>query len=157
MEVPLVSNSKWLALLKDLRCQSPRLSSYQKFWVRIRRDLFWQKFQFELILSLALLGTSHLFAIQKNLRGLADWQELGLALGMEYSLLDSIDRDKGGDVEKCKTAMLHSWLETGAATKSSLVDALTDMDEDSLAAKFQWGWTLPSVTFILVGSPHSDT
>ena len=56
---------------------------------------------------------------------------------MEYSLLDSIDRDKGGDVEKCKTAMLHSWLETETATKSSLVAALTEMDEDSIAAKLQ--------------------
>ena len=88
-------------------------------------------------MSLALLGISHLFAIKKSLRGLTDWQELGLALGMEYSLLDSIDRDKGGDVEKCKTAMLHSWLETGTATKSTLVAALAEMDEDSIAAKLQ--------------------
>ena len=56
---------------------------------------------------------------------------------MEYSLLDSIDKDKGGDVEKCKTAMLHSWLGTGRATKSSLLDALTEMGEDKIAAKLQ--------------------
>ena len=84
-----------------------------------------------------LLDTSHLLAIKKTLRGLTDWQELGLELGMEYSFLDSIDRDKGGDVEKCKTAMLNSWLGTGRATKSSLVAALTEMGEGSIVAKLQ--------------------
>ena len=79
--------------------------------------------------------TSKLFAIVIKLRGLTDWQLLGLALGMEYSLLDSIDKDKGGDVEKCKTAMLHSWLGTGKATKSSLVDALRGMGEEGIADK----------------------
>ena len=54
---------------------------------------------------------------------------------MEYSLLNSIDKDKGGDVKECKTAMLHSWLEAGGATKSSLVAALREMDEDSIADK----------------------
>ena len=91
----------------------------------------------ELLLFPAFLDTSHLFNIKRSLRGLTDWQELGLALGMEYSLLDNIDIGKGGDVEKCKTAMLHSWLETGRATKSSLLTALTEMGEDSIAAKLQ--------------------
>ena len=51
--------------------------------------------------------------------------------------LDNIDKNQGGDVEKCKQAMLHSWLETGRATKSSLVAALTEMGEDSIAAILQ--------------------
>ena len=91
----------------------------------------------ELLLFAALLDTSHLLAIKKNLHGLTDWQELGLELGMEYSLLDSIDKDKGGDVEKCKTAMLHLWLGTGRATKNTLIHALTEMDEVSIVAKLQ--------------------
>ena len=82
------------------------------------------------------IDASHLFTIKRNLRGVNDWQELGLALGMEYSFLDSIDKDKGGDVEKCKTAMLHSWLKTGEATKSSLVTALKKMGEECIADKF---------------------
>ena len=56
---------------------------------------------------------------------------------MEYSFLDSIDIAKSGDLEKCKAAMLHSWLVTGRATKSSLVAALTEMGEDSIVAKLQ--------------------
>ena len=53
---------------------------------------------------------------------------------MDYSLLDDIDRDKGGDEEKCKTAMLHAWLRSGSATKSSLVDALGMLGKDDMAA-----------------------
>ena len=78
------------------------------------------------------IDTSHLLVIKRSLRSITDWQELGLALEMEYSLLDDIDERKGGDVEKCRTAMLNAWLETGRATKSSLITALKDMGEDSI-------------------------
>ena len=54
---------------------------------------------------------------------------------MDYSLLEDADRDKGGDVEKCKATMLHAWLQSGRATKSSLVEALGMMGEDEIAAK----------------------
>ena len=83
----------------------------------------------------ALLDTSHLLAIKKSLRGISDWQELGLELGMEFPFLDSINQSQGGEAEKCKTAMLHSWLKTGEATKGSLVAALREMGEDSVADK----------------------
>ena len=55
---------------------------------------------------------------------------------MGYSLLDEIDRDRGGDIEKCKAAMLNAWLQSGSATKSSLIDALGMIGEDAIAAKF---------------------
>ena len=64
-----------------------------------------------------------------------EWLALGLELGMDYSLLDDIDKEKGGDAEKCKAAMLHSWLQSGRATKSSIVDALGIIGEDEIAAK----------------------
>ena len=54
---------------------------------------------------------------------------------MDYSLLDDIDRDKGGDTERCKVAMLHTWLRSGRATKSSLVEALGMIGADDIAAK----------------------
>ena len=54
---------------------------------------------------------------------------------MDYSLLEDIDRDKGGDAEKCKAAMFNAWLKSGRATKSSLVEALGMMGEDEIAAK----------------------
>ena len=54
---------------------------------------------------------------------------------MDYSLLDDIDEKKGGDTEKCKAAMFHAWLQSGTATKSSLVDALGMIERHDLAAK----------------------
>ena len=54
---------------------------------------------------------------------------------MDYSVLEDIDRDKGGDVEKCKMAMLHAWLRSGRATKSSLVEGLGMIGKDDIAAK----------------------
>ena len=71
----------------------------------------------------------------RSLQGITNWQGLGLELEMEYSLLDTIDRDKAGDEEKCKAAMLHAWLQSGSATKSSLVDALGMIGENEIAAK----------------------
>ena len=61
---------------------------------------------------------------------------LGVELDVDYSLLDDIDRDKSGDVEKCKMAMLHAWLRSGRVTKRSLVEALGMIyGEDDVAAK----------------------
>ena len=77
---------------------------------------------------------SHLRIVSRGLQGLTKWTALGVELGMDYSLLDDIDRDKGGHVEKCKMAMLHAWLRSGRATKSSLVQALGMIGVDDIAA-----------------------
>ena len=71
----------------------------------------------------------------RSLHDIKKWLALGLQLGMDYSLLDDIDRDKGGNAERCIPAMLHTWLLSGRATKSSLVDALGMIGEDDIAAK----------------------
>ena len=73
--------------------------------------------------------------ISRSLHNFKEWLALGLELGMDYSLLDDIDKEKGGDAERCKAAMLHSWLRSGRATKSTLVDALGIIGEDGIAAK----------------------
>ena len=78
---------------------------------------------------------SHLRIVSRSLRSFKEWLALGLELGMDYSFLDDIDRDKGGDAEKCKAALLHAWLQSGRATKSSLVEALGMIGEDYIAAK----------------------
>ena len=54
---------------------------------------------------------------------------------MDYSLLADMEEKKGGDMERCKTAVLHTWLQSGTATKSSLLEALATMGRDDLAAK----------------------
>ena len=54
---------------------------------------------------------------------------------MSYYVLEDIDRDKGGDLEKCKAAMLNAWLQSGRDKNSSLVEALGMIGEDDIAAK----------------------
>ena len=93
--------------------------------------------QCELVPFPSLIDNSQLVAIKRSLRGLTDWLGLGLELGMEFPFLQSIDKSHGGNLEMCKTTMLHSWLETGNATKSSLVAALREMGEESIAGKLQ--------------------
>ena len=56
---------------------------------------------------------------------------------MDSSLLEDIDRDKAGDTEKCKAAMLRAWLQSGRASKSSLVEALGMIGKDDIASKFE--------------------
>ena len=72
-----------------------------------------------------------------SLQGLTNWKLLGLALGMGFPSLNDISKSQGGDAEDCKAAMLHAWLETGKATKSSLVAALKNMGEECIASKIQ--------------------
>ena len=76
-----------------------------------------------------------MWTVSRSLRNFKEWLTLGLELGMEFSLLDDIDKGKGGDAEKCKAAMLQAWLQSGRATKTSLVDALGIIGEDDIAAK----------------------
>ena len=92
-----------------------------------------------ILYSCAVLhDASDFTAIKRSLGGLTDWMSLGLALGMIFHDLKSIDESHGNNVEECKTAMLQSWLETGKATKKKLVGSLRWMGEDGIADKVEW-------------------
>ena len=78
--------------------------------------------------------TSHLSLVRRHLHGITDWQGLGLELGLDYSDLERIDEKKGGDLDKCKTAMIHHWLQSGAATRSTLTAALKALEESSITS-----------------------
>ena len=47
------------------------------------------------------------FAITK----VVQWTPLGLALGLDYSTLQRIEREKMGRIEECKMEMLSAWLQ----------------------------------------------
>ena len=84
-----------------------------------------------------LSDPSHLRVIKSGLHDLTDWLKLGLELGMDHSFLDGIERDKGGNTGECKAVMLHAWLQSGRATKSSLVTAVRKIGEDDIAARIE--------------------
>ena len=149
MKLPLTI--KWLALLICLVVmrlmltnlsqgihQYQRASFQRKIWVGIVS--YWQQWCLcEWLCSLSFhIDPSHLPIISQSLHDLSNWKDLGLKLKMEYSFLDGIESDNGGDTEMCKTAMLHCWLQSGRATKSSLVTALGMIGEDAMAAKIEW-------------------
>ena len=80
-------------------------------------------------------NASDCVAIERSLHGLTDWRRLGYELGLKNSSLNSIGKRHGNNVEKCKAAMLHSWLKTGKATNGKLVNALRRMGEDNVVDK----------------------
>ena len=47
------------------------------------------------------------FAITK----VVQWTPLGLALSLDYSTLQKIEREKMGRIEECKMEMLSAWLQ----------------------------------------------
>ena len=48
--------------------------------------------------------------VLRELRGINEWFELGLALGLEYSTLNGIKTDNT-TVNECKREMVRSWLQ----------------------------------------------
>ena len=45
-----------------------------------------------------------------KLESVVDWLNLGLALGLFYPTLETIEKEQRGEVKQCKTKMLASWL-----------------------------------------------
>ena len=63
------------------------------------------------------------------MHGLKDWKGLGCKLGLHHTDLERIDKNNGGNLAKCKTALIHHWLHSGRATKTTLLDALNVLEE----------------------------
>ena len=76
------------------------------------------------------------FAITK----VVQWTPLGLALGLDYSTLQRMEREKMGRIEECKMAMLSAWLqqkddvvEEALPSWSALEAALRKIGENKVA------------------------
>ena len=80
----------------------------------------------------ALSDTFDLKKVFLLLEDLAEWKILGLHLGVPNPVLKEIQYDKPS-VTACKVAVLWKWLNSGGATRQSLVSALRKMGENRLA------------------------
>ena len=76
------------------------------------------------------------------MKNLADWQSLGLELGLLYPTLECIEEEKRGVVDKCKTKMLATWLQQqdnvtkkGIPCWRTLKVALENIGEKELASE----------------------
>ena len=65
-----------------------------------------------------------------------DWKGLGRRLDLHHADLERIDKSNGGNLAKCKTALIHHWLHSGRATKTALLDAINVLEESSIASSF---------------------
>ena len=71
----------------------------------------------------------------------AEWQNLGLSLGIPYSDIEVIKKDSPGDAEDCFRAVIRLWLtrEDPKPTWAALVEALQSpmLRHVALAARIQ--------------------
>ena len=56
-------------------------------------------------------GTRDLRRVYFAITKVVQWTPLGLALGLDYSTLQRIEREKMGRIEECKMEMLSAWLQ----------------------------------------------
>ena len=48
-----------------------------------------------------------------------------------------IDKNNGSNLDKCKAALTHHWLEYTSATKSTLMAALKELGDSSIASTIE--------------------
>ena len=66
----------------------------------------------------------------------AQWYTLGLALGLEEDVLNSIEVDQSNKHPKCKRAVFRKWLESNpTASWNEFLKALVQIGEEELAEK----------------------
>ena len=56
----------------------------------------------------------------------AEWEQLGLALGIERFRLRQLKTNNHGDTTACLTDALQIWIDTGSATLEKLGDAVSN-------------------------------
>ena len=86
------------------------------------------------------LGTRDLSPVYFAITKVVQWIPLGLALGLDYSTLQRIEREKMGRIEECKMEMLSAWLqqkddvvEKALPSWSMLENALRRIGENKVA------------------------
>ena len=84
-----------------------------------------------------------------ELETIVKWPSLLLNLGVEKHKIDIIERNRPGDVCQQKIDALEAWLkETPDACWKDVIDALYEMDENTLASdlKRKFAWEDPRVS-----------
>ena len=73
----------------------------------------------------------------------AQWYTLGLTLGLEEEVLNSIEVDQPYKHPKCKRAMFRKWLESNpTASWNDLIKALVQIEEEGIAEKVRKEFSL---------------
>ena len=93
-----------------------------------------------ILFILFFTGTRDLRRVYFAITKVVQWTPLGLALGLDYSTLQRIEREKMGRIEECKMEMLSAWLqqkddvaEEALPSWSVLETALRKIGENKIA------------------------
>ena len=93
-----------------------------------------------LLLCTPYIAENDLCDVFAVIRGLNNWKELGLQLGLLYSTLQRIDLEQRDIIASCKIEMLYAWLQwqdnvvqKGVPSWSVLRAALQSMGEHETA------------------------
>ena len=66
--------------------------------------------------------------ILRDTKEVTDWHTLGIYLGVKSSILKRIEKNYSGDTERCKTEVIHFWLQNDSEpTWNRLARAVEDM------------------------------
>ena len=84
--------------------------------------------------------------LTSDLREVTDWHGLGIRLGINISDLDKIESKCKGDIERCKTKVLHFWKRNDRhASVGKLSTALEEIDHRNLAEKIREEYNVPQI------------
>ena len=115
-------------------------STVQIFDVR-----FWNAHTFFVPTTTAATPTQK--ALLKELKLVTDWHSLGINLDLQSHHLKIIQRNFGGDDQRCKAEMLACWLQSVTApTWEAVVEALDQMDECQVASKIRRNYSTSTIT-----------
>ena len=77
-------------------------------------------------------------SLSRVLASVYNWETLGINLGIQMARLQEIRQLCSGDLEMCKNRLYDLWLRQNTSpTWRDVVDALEQMEENSLADKIQ--------------------
>ena len=100
-----------------------------------------------LLLCILITAENDMCDVLEVIHDLNDWKELGLQLGLLFSSLERIDREKRGAISSCKMDMLSAWLrqqddvsQRGVPSWSMLRAALLRMGEYEMASRIVSGY-----------------
>ena len=95
---------------------------------------------FNVTVVLLYTGIDDLFIVQKFVKQVVNWKDLGLALGLASARLQTIERNHHDQIDICITKMLVAWLQQqdnvakrGVPSWAVLKTALENIGENQVA------------------------
>ena len=83
-------------------------------------------------ISCYFIGEEHGPVIVSVIREVNEWEELGIQLGIKYTVIEQIKRDNFYQVTTSRMNMILTWLQGGNATSDGLLTALKTIGKNNI-------------------------